>query len=106
MSSRIILAVLFMTVVTYASRLLPFLFLKGKTVQGFTKEFIELVPVALLAALVIPELLIPGGTFSGLKNPYLWTGILTFLFAKKIPNLFLSVIFGMVFFWGLTRFFG
>lgn len=106
MSSHIILTVFVMTGVTFASRLLPFLFLKGKTVQGFTKEFIELVPVALLAALVIPELFMPGGTPLGMNNPYLWTGILTFVFARKVPNLFLSVVFGMVLFWGLSLIWG
>jgi branched-subunit amino acid transport protein len=102
MTAQFVLTVLLMTVVTYASRLLPFLLLKGKQIGGFTKEFIELVPVALLAALVIPELLMPNGTLQGLSNPYLWTGILTFVFAKWVPNLFLSVVFGMVVFWGLS----
>lgn len=104
MSTHVFLTVLAMTAATYASRLLPFLFLKGKTVQGFAKEFIELVPVALLAALVIPELVMPEGTVITINNPYLWTGILTFIFAKKVPNLFLSVLFGMVVFWILSQF--
>lgn len=102
MSAQYFLTILLMTLATYASRLLPFLFLKGRKVEGISKEFIELVPVALLAALVIPELLMPEGTMKGFSNPYLWTGILTFVFAKKVPNLFFSVVFGMVVFWALS----
>lgn len=102
MSAQFFLTILLMTFVTYASRLLPFLFLKGRKVDGVAKEFIELVPVALLAALVVPELLMPKGTVYVLGNPYLWTGILTFLFAKWVPNLFLSVVFGMVVFWAFN----
>ncbi|AFM40797.1 putative membrane protein [Desulfosporosinus acidiphilus SJ4] len=92
-----------MTLVTYGSRVLPFLLFKGTNVQGFVRNFIELVPIALLAALVIPELVTPGGSVVVLNNPYLWAGILTFLFARKIPNLFLGILFGMIVYWGLDK---
>ena len=103
MSWKIFLTVILMTSVTYASRVIPFLLLKNKKIKGFSKEFIELVPVALLAALVIPELVMPGGSVQILGNPYLWTGILTFIFARFVPNLFLSVLFGMLVFWGMKN---
>lgn len=92
-----------MTIVTYGSRVLPFLLFKGKNVQGFARDFIELVPIALLAALVIPELVTPGGTIVLIHNPFLWTGVLMFIFSKVVPNLFLGIVFGMVTFWGLDR---
>lgn len=92
-----------MTLVTYGSRVLPFLLFKGKNVQGFARDFIELVPIALLAALVIPELLTPGQTVVILHNPYLWAGVFTFLFSRFVPNLFLGIVFGMTVFWGLDR---
>ncbi|MGC7870828.1 AzlC family ABC transporter permease [Desulfosporosinus sp. SYSU MS00001] len=82
---------------------LPFLLFKGKNVQGFVRNFIELVPIALLAALVIPELVTPGGSTIVLNNPYLWAGILTFLFARRVPNLFLGILFGMVVYWGCDK---
>lgn len=104
MSIQLIETILLMTLVTYGSRVLPFLLFKGKNVQGFARNFIELVPIALLAALVIPELVTPGGSIAVIHNPYLWAGILTFLFARRIPNLFLGILFGMIIFWGLDKF--
>lgn len=93
-----------MTLVTYGSRVLPFLLFKGKNVQGFARDFIELVPIALLAALVIPELVTPKGSIVIIHNPYLWAGVLTFIFARFVPNLFMGIIFGMSVFWGLDKF--
>jgi branched-subunit amino acid transport protein len=104
MSIQFVETILLMTLVTYGSRVLPFLLFKGKNVQGFARNFIELVPIALLAALVIPELVTPGGSLEIIYNPYLWAGILTFLFSRWIPNLFLGILFGMIAFWGIDKF--
>lgn len=95
--------ILLMTLVTYGSRVLPFLLFKGENVQGFARDFIELVPIALLAALVIPELVAPSGTVVLIHNPFLWTGVLMFIFSRLVPNLFLGIIFGMAVFWGLDK---
>ncbi|AET66801.1 putative membrane protein [Desulfosporosinus orientis DSM 765] len=104
MSVQLAETIFLMAVVTYGARVLPFLLFKGKNVQGFARDFIELVPIALLAALVVPELVTSGGTISVLHNPFLWTGILTFLFSRFVPNLFLGIVFGMAMFWGLDKF--
>ncbi|MDR3543776.1 MAG: AzlD domain-containing protein [Desulfosporosinus sp.] len=104
MSVQLLETILLMALVTYGARVLPFLLFKGKNVQGFARDFIELVPIALLAALVIPDLVIQGDTISIIHNPFLWAGVLTFLFARLVPNLFLGIIFGMSVFWGLDKF--
>jgi len=104
MSIQILETILLMTLVTYGARVLPFLLFKGNNVHGFARDFIELVPIALLAALVIPELVTPSGTIGIIHNPFLWAGLLTFLFSKFVPNLFLGIIFGMTVFWGLDKF--
>lgn len=103
MPIQILETILLMTLVTYGSRVLPFLLFKGKNVQGFARGFIELVPIALLAALVAPELLTPSGTIVIIHNSFLWAGLLTFLFSRFVPNLFLGIIFGMTVFWGLDK---
>jgi len=103
MSNQLLGTILLMTLVTYGSRVLPFLLFKGKNVQGFARDFIELVPIALLAALVIPELVTPSGSIVIIHNPFLWAGLLTFLFSRFVPNLFLGIIFGMTAFWGLDK---
>lgn len=104
MSIQLLETIVLMTLVTYGARVLPFLLFKGNNVQGFTRDFIELVPIALLAALVIPELVTPNGSIVLIHNPFLWAGILTFLFSRFVPNIFLGIIFGMTVFWGLDRF--
>ncbi len=103
MSNQLLMTILLMTVVTYGSRVVPFLLFKGKNVQGFARDFIELVPIALLAALVIPELVTPSGSIVIMHNPFLWAGVLTFIFSKLVPNLFLGIMFGMTVFWGLDK---
>lgn len=103
MSNQLLMTILLMTLVTYGSRVVPFLLYKGRNVQGFARDFIELVPIALLAALVIPELVTPSGSIVIIYNPFLWAGVLTFLFSKFVPNLFLGIIFGMTVFWGLDK---
>lgn len=103
MSNQLLMTILLMTVVTYGSRVVPFLLYKGRNVQGFARDFIELVPIALLAALVIPELVTPSGSIVIIYNPFLWAGVLTFIFSKLVPNLFLGIMFGMTVFWGLDK---
>ena len=103
MSSQFLETILLMTLATYGARVLPFLLFKGNNVQGFVRDFIELVPIALLAALVIPELVTPQGSIVIIHNPYLWAGVLTFIFARFVPNLFLGIVFGMILFWVLNR---
>ena len=106
MDNQVLQVIVIMTVVTYGSRVLPMLLLKGRQIDGLAKEFIQLVPVALLAALVVPELVMPGGGgVVGLShNSHLWAVVLTFIFAKYVPNLFLAVFFGMIVYWGIDKF--
>ncbi|NLP44454.1 MAG: AzlD domain-containing protein [Peptococcaceae bacterium] len=99
MNHDIILIILAMAVVTYGARALPFLLFRNKNMGGFLKSFVELVPVALLAALVIPEFFVTAENSLSFFNPFLLAGISTFLFARKIPNLFLCVLFGMLAYW-------
>ncbi len=102
MELKLIAIIVVMTAVTYGARLFPILAFRGKKIEGWLKDFLELIPVALLAVLIIPELFTPEGKFS-VANPYLLTGILTFIFAKFLPNLFLGILFGMVAFWGFSK---
>lgn len=103
MGKEILAIIIIMTAVTYGARVLPFLLFRNKKIGGILKSFIQLVPVALLAALVIPEFLISSDNQLLLLNPFLFTGICTFIFARKVPNLFMSVLFGMMVFWGFDK---
>ena len=104
MSKEILIIILFMTVVTYGARVLPFLLFRRMNIRGIWRTFITLVPVALLAALVVPELVIPPDSNSiSLLNPFFFAGVFTFIFARMVPNLFYSILFGMIVFWGLDK---
>jgi branched-subunit amino acid transport protein len=103
MEKEILQMIVVMTAVTYGARLLPFVLFRNKKISGGLKSFIELVPVALLAALVIPEFFLAQNNHFSLINPYLFSGICTFIFARKVPNLFLSVMIGMLVFWGFDK---
>lgn len=103
MSKEIVLIILFMTAVTYGARVIPFILFRKMSLGGFWKSFITLVPVALLAALVIPDLIISPRNNISLLNPFLIAGICTFIFARRIPNLFYSILFGMIVFWGVDK---
>ncbi|MGI6449307.1 MAG: AzlD domain-containing protein [Desulfitobacteriia bacterium] len=103
MGKDILAIIVIMTAVTYGARVLPFLLFRNKKIGGVLKSFIELVPVALLAALVIPEFLLSSTNEFTFFNPFLLTGICTFLFARWVPNLFLSVLFGMIVYWGFDK---
>lgn len=67
-------------------------------------DVLELIPVAVLAALVIPRLFVPDG--SGVQvfgNVYLLTGILACIVAWWSRNLLLTIILGMGFFWTIQN---
>ncbi len=103
MNNEIILAIVLMTAVTYGARVLPFLMFRHKKLDGFVKSFIELVPVALLAALVLPEFLVSADNQLSFYNPFMLAGICTFIFARMVPNLFLTVLIGMIAYWGFVK---
>lgn len=92
-----------MAIVTYGARVLPFVLFRNKKLSGLLKIFIELVPVALLAALVIPEFFLSSENMLTVINPFFFAGICTFLFARLVPNLFLAILFGMLVFWGFDK---
>ena len=103
MSKEIVLIIIFMTIVTYGARVIPFVLFRNMHLGGFWKSFIALVPVALLAALVLPELVISPQNRVELVNPFIIAGICTFIFASRVSNMFYSILFGMLIFWGIDK---
>ena len=58
-----ILAMIFMSVATYLPRLLPVLLLSKRSLPPAMARWLSYIPVAVLAALLGPALLTPGGAF-------------------------------------------
>lgn len=97
--SAYLLLMLGMGAVTYLPRLLPLLLLSQRQLPRWLVEWLELIPVAILAALLAPTLLIDS---HGAINPHraeFWVAIPTLLFAGKTRSLGGTVVFGMALFW-------
>lgn len=92
--------ILGMGLVTYLPRWMPLFFLSRRNLTGWLIDWLELIPVAILSALLFPALL-TGGTPRHLElfQPELWVAIPTFIFALLTKSLGGTVIFGMLLFW-------
>jgi branched-subunit amino acid transport protein len=86
-----------MAVVTYVPRLLPVWFLSSRSLPRLVVAWLRYVPVAVLAAMLIPSLVVQEGRIDvGINNLFLWAAIPTFLVAQKTRSLFGPVIVGML----------
>ncbi len=96
-TSTVLITFIGMAIVTYIPRLVPAWFLRDKQLPDFLVAWLRYVPVAVLAALLLPSLLIEGNqvTFSA-TNHYLWGAIPAALVAWKRKSLFGTVIVGMI----------
>lgn len=94
-----LLLILGMGAVTYLPRLLPLLFLSQRKLPRWLVDWLELIPVAILGALLAPTLLIdPHGTIN-LSRAEFWVALPTLVFAIKTRSLGGTVVFGMALFW-------
>ncbi len=85
-----------MAVVSYLPRFLPLALLSSRQLHPLLKEWLTLVPSAVLSALLVPSLLLQGGEFSfGTDNLFLWVALPCFLLGWRFKSLSLPVIFGM-----------
>ena len=92
----IFLTILGMGVVTFLPRLLPVLLLSTKKLPPLVVAWLRFIPVAVLAAMLLPSLVVNDHQLDFSRNNlFLWAAIPTFLVAWKTRNLFGSVIVGM-----------
>lgn len=94
-----LLLLLGMGLVTYLPRLLPLFFLSQKQLPQWLIDWLELIPVAILAALLAPSLVIDDASRIDLLRPEFWVAIPTFLFALRTKSLGGTVLVGMILFW-------
>ena len=92
----VLFTIIGMGLVTYIPRLLPAWFLRGRTLPPFLEAWLKYVPVAVLAALLLPSLLVDGGHFNlTWNNLYLWAALPAGLTAWKTRSMFATVLVGM-----------
>lgn len=94
--SLIFLTILGMLVVTYLPRVLPILVLSSKSLPPLVIAWLRYVPVAVLAAMLFPALVIQDKQFNfGFENFFFWAAFPTLLVAWKTRSFFGAVVVGM-----------
>ena len=88
-----------MGLVTYLPRLLPLLALSGRRLPTWLTLWLDLIPAAILSALLAPALLTGGEPKVLQLRPELIVSVPAFLFAWKTKSLVGTVLVGMLLFW-------
>ncbi len=103
MSNRdFLLLMLAMGAVTYLPRMLPLVVLSRRALPAWFAEWLELIPVAILSALITPTLFAHSDPrLFTLSKVELLAAIPTLLCALKTRSLAGTVIIGMLSYWGL-----
>ncbi|KAB2887658.1 MAG: AzlD domain-containing protein [Desulfobulbaceae bacterium] len=92
----ILLTMVGMGAVTYLPRLLPILFLSGRTLKPLIVAWLRLVPPAVLSAMLLPSLLVPEERIDlSFDNIFFWAALVAFPVAWKSRSLFATVLVGM-----------
>lgn len=85
-----------MMLVTYLSRMLPLVLLSRMNIPPLILSWLRFIPVAVLAALLAPEIMMDGTNLKlGMDNLSLWAALPCFLAAFVTKNLFVTVFSGM-----------
>jgi branched chain amino acid efflux pump len=97
---EVVWVILGMGLVTYLPRWFPLVFLSRRNLPRWLVEWLDLIPAAILSALLLPELVTHGTPrHLALWQPELWVAIPTFVFALKTKSLGGTVLIGMAMFW-------
>ena len=95
-----ILLVAGMALVTYIPRWMPLFFLTRRKLPDVIIEWLDLIPAAILSALLLPALITTGEPKQiDFFQPGLLVAIPTFIFALKTKSLGGTVLLGMLLFW-------
>jgi branched-subunit amino acid transport protein len=99
-----IILILCMGAVTYLPRMLPLVALSRRRLPAWFSEWLELIPAAILSALLAPTLFTSAEPrIISLGKPELLAAVPTLLFAVKSRSLAGTVIVGMLCYWGLKQ---
>jgi branched-subunit amino acid transport protein len=94
------MVVLGMGLVTYVPRWLPLVVLSGRNLPAWLKEWLDLIPSAILGSLVLPALITSDNPRAlDLFRPESLAAIPAFLVALKTRSLAGTTVTGMVSYW-------
>jgi len=95
--TTLLITFLGMALVTYLPRLLPAWLLRGRQLPPFLSAWLRYIPAAVLAALLIPSLLVENRELNLAWNSlYLWAALPSAWVAWKKKSLFGTVLIGML----------
>jgi branched-subunit amino acid transport protein len=81
---------------TFATRLSFILLLERLKLPAWFLRSLRFVPLAVLSAIVLPELVNPNGALDlSLRNPQLISGLLAVVVAWRTKNVILTILLGM-----------
>lgn len=93
---QLLLVLVAMGLITYAQRLSFILFLEKLTLPVTVKRALRFVPIAVLPAIIFPELLIRGGQIDfSLGNERLIAGLVAAIVAWRSRSMLLTIVVGM-----------
>ncbi len=92
--------------VTLLPRVIP-LYVFSKKTPDWLRTWLNYIPAAVMAALVVPDLFFYGGSFNAnpFDNLFLLAGLASVIFCLVTSNFVGTIIFGMAFV-ALARYFG
>jgi branched-subunit amino acid transport protein len=86
-----------MLAVTYLARLVPMLVLSRMEIPAAFRCWLQFVPVAVLSALLVPNVLLQNGHLAlRFSNTYLLAAVPTLFVAARFKNIFLTVLCGII----------
>ena len=94
--------IFFSGIVTYAIRLSMIVLLGRVELPPLLRRALHYVPIAVLSAIALPEMLRPKGAVDlSLGNLRLLAGVVAVLVAWKTRNVVITIVAGMATLWGL-----
>lgn len=99
-TTALVITVVAMGLVTYLIRLVPIALFTRLKLPVWTQQTMRYVPTAVLAAIIVPELILPNGTLDiSPGNARLVAGLVAIVVAWRTRNVLLTVVVGMVVVW-------
>ena len=94
------IAIIGMGLITYSIRLVPIWLLERATISVGWRQALRFVPAAVLSAIILPEIMMPGGTLDlSLANARLLAGLAAILIAWRTKNILWTLAVGMALLW-------